>query len=80
MTVIGVLLGTLLLIFQFALVARLVVDWAGVLVGGPEPGWRRGARHATHAVSARTPGGERPVRHRRCWSSRRSWGSPPTAR
>ncbi|MBW0118922.1 YggT family protein [Pseudonocardia abyssalis] len=51
MTVIGVLLGTLLLIFQVALFARLVVDWAGVLAGGPEPGWRRGARRATHAVT-----------------------------
>lgn len=51
MTVIGVLLGTLLLIFQVALFARLAVDWAGVLAGGPEPAWRRGARRATHAVT-----------------------------
>lgn len=51
MTAVGFVLGTLLLIFQVLLVARLVVDWVGVLAGGPEPGWRRGARRATHAVT-----------------------------
>ena len=51
MTTVGVLLGTLLLIFQIVLIARLVVDWVGVLAGGPEPGWRRGARRVTHTVT-----------------------------
>ena len=51
MTAIGILLGTLLLIFQIVLVARMVVDWTAVLSPGPEPGWRRQARRITHGVT-----------------------------
>jgi YggT family protein len=50
-TAIGTLLGALLLIFQIVLVARVVVDWIAVLSTGPEPGWRRQARRAVHAVT-----------------------------
>jgi YggT family protein len=49
MSAIGAVLGTLLLLFQLVLVARLVVDWIGVLAPGPEPEWRRVARRVTHA-------------------------------
>ena len=51
MTTIGILLGTLLLIFQIVLVARMVVDWTAVLSSGPEPGWRQQARRITHGVT-----------------------------
>lgn len=34
MGVIGSLLGTVLLLFELVLVARLVLDWVGVLAGG----------------------------------------------
>jgi YggT family protein len=51
MSAIGVLLGTVLLLFQLVLVARAVVDWVGVLSSGPEPEWRRGARRVTHAAT-----------------------------
>jgi YggT family protein len=51
MTAIGALLGTLLLIFQIVLVARMVVDWTAALSTGPEPGWRRHARRVTHAAT-----------------------------
>jgi YggT family protein len=51
MSAIGVLLGTVLLLFQLVLVARAVVDWVAVLSSGPEPGWRSTARRVTHAVT-----------------------------
>jgi YggT family protein len=51
MSVIGALLGTLLLIFQFVLLARVVVDWIAVLSSGPEPEWRRTAQRITHAAT-----------------------------
>ena len=51
MSAIGVLLGTLLLLFQLVLLARVVVDWIAVLSSGPEPGWRRTARRITHGAT-----------------------------
>lgn len=51
MTAIGLVLGSVLLLFQVLLVARMVVDWVGVLATGPEAGWHRGARRVTHAVT-----------------------------
>jgi YggT family protein len=51
MSAIGALLGTVLLIFQLVLLARVVVDWIAVLSAGPEPGWRRTARRVTHAAT-----------------------------
>jgi YggT family protein len=51
MSVIGALLGTLLLLFQLVLLARVAVDWIAVLSSGPEPGWRRTARRVTHAAT-----------------------------
>jgi YggT family protein len=51
MSLIGTLLGTLLLIFEIVLVARVVVNWTAVLSSGPEPAWRRSARRVTHAVT-----------------------------
>jgi YggT family protein len=51
MSAIGALLGTLLLLFQFVLLARVVVDWVAVLSSGPEPGWRRTARRVTHGAT-----------------------------
>jgi YggT family protein len=47
MSFIGALLGYALTAFEFLLIARLVLDWAGVLVNGPL--WVRRARALTHA-------------------------------
>ncbi|MHA6793971.1 YggT family protein [Pseudonocardia bannensis] len=49
MSAIGALLGTVLLLFQIVLIARLVLDWVGVLAGGG--GWASSARRVTHAVT-----------------------------
>ena len=51
MSAIGALLGTVLLLFQFVLLARVAVDWIAVLSSGPEPDWRRTARRITHGVT-----------------------------
>jgi YggT family protein len=51
MGAIGSLLGLLLLLFEVVLIARVVVDWVGVLSNGPEPEWRRQARRVTHTVT-----------------------------
>jgi YggT family protein len=51
MSAIGALLGTVLLLFQIVLLARVVVDWVAVLSSGPEPEWRRTAQRVTHAVT-----------------------------
>jgi YggT family protein len=51
MSVVGALLGTLLLLFQLVLLARVAVDWIAVLSSGPEPGWRRTARRVTYAAT-----------------------------
>ncbi|GAA0930652.1 YggT family protein [Pseudonocardia zijingensis] len=51
MTGIGALLGTVLLLFQIVLIARVVVDWVAALSSGPEPEWRRTAVRVTHAIT-----------------------------
>ncbi|MBN9098574.1 MULTISPECIES: YggT family protein [unclassified Pseudonocardia] len=51
MSAIGSLLGLLLLLFELVLIARVVVDWVGVLSPGPEPEWRRRAVRVTHAAT-----------------------------
>jgi YggT family protein len=51
MNAVGVVLGTILSIFEVVLVARVVVDWAGVLAASTEPAWHSGARRFTHAVT-----------------------------
>lgn len=47
MSLIGSLLGYILTLFLLLLIARLVLDWAGVAVRGP--GWVSRARMLTHA-------------------------------
>lgn len=47
MSLIGALLGYALTAFVLLLVARLVVDWAGVLANSPR--WVNRARQLTHA-------------------------------
>lgn len=51
MGAIGALLGLVLLLFEIVLIARVVVDWVGVLSRGTEPEWRRQARRVTHTVT-----------------------------
>ncbi len=51
MSAIGALLGTLLLLFQIVLLARVAVDWIAVLSSGPEPEWRRTAQRITHGAT-----------------------------
>jgi YggT family protein len=50
MSAIGALLGLALLIFELVLVARIVLDWVGVLAPGGGPGLVR-ARGWTHTVT-----------------------------
>jgi YggT family protein len=50
MSAIGALLGLVLLLFGLVMVARLVVDWVGVLATS-QPGWVSGARRVTHAIT-----------------------------
>ena len=50
MSALGDLLGWILLIFQLVLIARLVLDWVGVLSTGGA-GWTRRARSVTHTVT-----------------------------
>lgn len=47
MSLIGTLLGYVLTVFMLLLIARLVVDWTGVLADGPR--WVGRARVLTHA-------------------------------
>jgi YggT family protein len=47
MSLIGVLLGYALTAFILVLVARMVLDWSGVLANGPQ--WASRARELTHA-------------------------------
>lgn len=49
MSVIGALLGWVLSAFLVVMIARMVLDWAGVLAGGPY--WLRRARTVTHALT-----------------------------
>ena len=50
MGVVGVLLGLVLLVFELALVARMVLDWVGVLAPG-DGSWSIPARRTVHAVT-----------------------------
>jgi YggT family protein len=47
MSLIGALLGYALTVFVLLLIARLLLDWAGVLATGPR--WVSRARALTHA-------------------------------
>lgn len=47
MSVIGTLLGYALTVFILLLVARMVLDWTGLLANGPR--WTSQARRLTHA-------------------------------
>lgn len=47
MSLIGTLLGYALTVFVLLLIARLVLDWAGVLTSGPR--WVGQARALTHS-------------------------------
>jgi YggT family protein len=51
MAPIGTLLSALLLIFEVLLMARMLVDLAGVLAAGPEPAWLHTARRVTHTTT-----------------------------
>jgi YggT family protein len=50
MSLIGDLLGYVLTVFELLLVARLVLDWAGVLARSAPP-WVSRARVLSHAVT-----------------------------
>jgi YggT family protein len=50
MSAIGSLLGLVLLLFGLVMLARLVVDWAGMF-GDPRAGWLTGARRVTHGIT-----------------------------
>ncbi|MEV4312936.1 YggT family protein [Actinocrispum sp. NPDC049592] len=49
MSVIGALIGYALTLFIVLLIVRMVLDWTGVLAGGPY--WARRARQVTHALT-----------------------------
>ena len=49
MSVIGALLGWVLSAFLVVMIARMVLDWAGVLAGGPY--WLRRVRTVSHALT-----------------------------
>jgi len=46
MSAVGALLGTVLLLFELVLVARMVLDWVGVLAPGGSAGLMRARRVA----------------------------------
>lgn len=50
MTMVGFLLSTALLLFALVLVARMVLDWVGLLAGGGST-WSIRARRLTHRVT-----------------------------
>ena len=50
MSVIGSLLGLVLLLFGLVMVARLVVDWVGVLADH-QASWLDTTRRVTHAIT-----------------------------
>jgi YggT family protein len=50
MSAIGSLLGTMLVLFEVVLVARIVLDWVGLL-GGGGPRWSFQARKLTHTLT-----------------------------
>jgi YggT family protein len=49
MSLIGALVGYALSAFILLLLARMVLDWSGVLASGPQPQWVSRARQLTHA-------------------------------
>jgi YggT family protein len=49
MSLIGALIGYALTAFILLMIARMVLDWTGVLVSGPR--WTRRARTLTHAAT-----------------------------
>ena len=51
MSVIGSLLSTALLLYLLVLVARMVLDWVGVLATGGGATWMYRARRLTHALT-----------------------------
>ncbi|MCO1658569.1 YggT family protein [Pseudonocardia humida] len=50
MSAIGSVLGLVLLLFGLVMVARLIVDWVGV-IGGSRAEWLVGAQRVTHAIT-----------------------------
>ena len=50
MSAVGALLGTVLLLFELVLVARMVLDWVGVLAPGGSAGLLR-ARRFTYRIT-----------------------------
>lgn len=51
MSVFGYLLGTALLLFALVLVARMVLDWVGVLAPGHRSAWSIRARRLSHTLT-----------------------------
>lgn len=51
MSAIGALLGTLLLLYAIVLVARMMLDWVGVLANGSPGAWTIRARRFTYALT-----------------------------
>ena len=51
MSAIGSVLGLVLLLFGLVMVARLVVDWVGVLGRDPQASWLVSTRRVTHAIT-----------------------------
>lgn len=49
MGLIGTLLGYVLTVFVLLMIARMVLDWTGVLTNGP--GWATRARVVTHTAT-----------------------------
>lgn len=70
MSLIGALVGYALSAFILVLLARMVLDWSGVLANGPQ--WASRARELTHAWTEPVIGRVRRVLPR-CASA--GWGS-----
>ncbi|WP_433715147.1 YggT family protein [Nocardia sp. CA-084685] len=51
MSLIGTLLGLALTVFILLLLARLVLDWVGVLADGRHPEWVNRARDLSHSAT-----------------------------
>jgi len=51
MSMLGFLLSTALLLFALVLVARMVLDWIGVLAPGGRAPWSIRARRVSHALT-----------------------------
>ncbi len=49
MSLVGAVLGFVLTLFIVVLIVRMVLDWTGVVAGGPP--WVRRARVVTHAAT-----------------------------